>query len=156
MKSVINIGSVNHRCSFTYRDLPPIIPEKYQSGIIHPEEDVFMHDNMKKPPVSREVAPAGVYDIDKLRFQCRAIGVIPNRSNRQRCRRALDLLNHGSIAFDYSDQDFDFFWVNSRNSPNIVYRVCKNGHLECSCTEALKGDQCEHQMAVLFYIAKRE
>ena len=115
-----------------------------------------MNNNTTTPPVSREVAPAGVYDTDKLRIQCRAIGVIPKRSNIRRCRRALDLLNHGSVTFDHSDQGFDFYGVNSQTYPDTVYRVRKNGRLECNCPDALKGNQCKHQMAVLFYIAKRE
>ena len=109
---------------------------------------------MKKPPVSREVAPAGVYEIDKLRIQCRAIGVTPNRPNIRRCRRALDLLNYGSVTFDCSDQDFEFYWVKSRTYPDTVYRVRKNGHLECNCPDASKGNQCKHQIAVLLYIAQ--
>ena len=115
-----------------------------------------MNGNMNRPPVSREVAPAGVYDTDKLRLLCREIGVIPNRRNLRRFRRALDLLNHGSVTFDYSDQDFDFYWVNSQTYPDTVYRVRKNGHLECNCPDALKGNQCKHQMSVLLYIAKRK
>ena len=115
-----------------------------------------MNSNTNPPPVSRDVAPAGVYEIDKLRIQCRAIGVIPKRSNVRRCRRALDLLHHGSVTFDYSDQDFDFYWVNSQTYPDTVYRVRKNGHLECDCPDALKGNQCKHVMAVLFYIAKHK
>ena len=115
-----------------------------------------MDDNRNKPPKSRKVAPAGVYDTDELRIQCRAIGVTPKRSNIRRCRRALDLLNHGSVTFDYSDQDLNFYWVNSQTYPDTVYRVCKNGHLECDCPDALEGNQCKHQMAVLLYIAKHE
>ena len=115
-----------------------------------------MDDNRNKPPKSSKVAPAGVYDTDELRIQCRSIGVTPKRSNIRRCRRALDLLNHGSVTFDYSDQDLNFYWVNSQTYPDTVYRVCKNGHLECDCPDALKGNQCKHQMAVLLYIAKHE
>ena len=115
-----------------------------------------MNDNTKKPPMSRGVAPAGVYDTDKLRIQCRAIGVIPNRPNTRRCRRALDLLNHGSVTFNYSDQHFDFYWVNSQTYPDTVYRVRKNGRLECNCPDALKGNQCKHEMAVLLYIGEHK
>ena len=111
---------------------------------------------MRKPPASRGVAPTGVYDIDKLRSQSRAIGISPKRSNLRRCRRALDLLNYGSVTFDHSDRNLDFYWVNSQTYPDTVYRVRKNGHLECNCPDALKGNQCKHQMAVLLYIAERK
>ena len=113
-----------------------------------------MDDNTKKPPKSSGVAPAGVYDIDELRLQCRMIGVIPKRSSIRRYRRALDLLNHGSVMFDCSDQHFDFYRVNSQTYPDTVYHVRKNGSVECNCPDALKGNQCKHHMAVLLYIAK--
>ena len=114
-------------------------------------KDIVMNNNMRRPFKSREVAPAGVYDIDELRTQCRAIGIIPQRSNIRRVRQALDLLKHGSVAFDRSDRTHEFYWVDSQTFPDTVYYVRKNGRLECNCPDASQGNQCKHQIAVLLY-----
>ena len=114
-------------------------------------KDIVMNNTMKRPLKSREVAPAGVYDVDELRTQCRAIGVSPIRSNIRRVRQALDLLKHGSVAFDHSNQTHEFYWVDSQTYPDTAYRVRKNGRLECSCSDGSQGHQCKHQIAVLLF-----
>ena len=107
------------------------------------------------PPVSRPVAPTGVYDVDQLRLQCRAIGIIPNRPNLRRCRRAIDLLNHGGVIYRLQDQDFDFYWVESQTYPDLVYSVRVDRHFctECDCPDASNVNRCTHQIAVILYIA---
>ena len=110
-----------------------------------------MNNNMERPPKSSDVAPTGVYDVDELRTQCRAIGISTQRSNIRRVRQALDLLNHGSVAFDHGDQTNEFYWVDSHTHPDTVYRVRKNGRLECNCSDASQGNQCKHQIAVLLF-----
>ena len=110
-----------------------------------------MNNNMRRPPKSRDVAPTGVYDVDELRTQCRAIGITPQRSNMRRVRQALDLLKHGSVVSDHSDQTHESYWVDSQTQPDTVYRVRKNGRLECNCPDAFHGNQCKHQIAVLLF-----
>lgn len=114
-------------------------------------KDIVMNNNMRRLPKSRDVAPTGVYDVDELRTQCRAIGITPQRSNMRRVRQALDLLKHGSVAFDHSDYTHEFYWVDSQTQPDTVYRVRKNGRLECNCSDASQGNQCKHQIAVLLF-----
>ena len=128
-----------------------------------------MNGNIIHPQVSSEIAPIGVYDLDTLRNECKAIGIEPTRPNIRRIRRAIDLHQNGCISPFHND-DFDAFYVGSQTEAGKGYTVLP--HSGCNCPDAQRLSQdfgeadsysaawnrinqsavrCKHEMAVLLY-----
>ena len=112
--------------------------------------------------------PAGVYDLDTLRTECKAIGVEPTRPNIRRIRRAIDLHQSGAVRL-FGDPEADSFIVRSQTEDKSYIVLPHSG---CNCPDAkrLSADfgevdsysaswerinqsqvRCKHEMAVALF-----
>ena len=133
-----------------------------------------MNGNTTHPQVSSEIAPTGVYDLDTLRRECKAIGIEPTRPNIRRMRRAIDLHQHGAVRPFYSDKADGYFFVHSQNDSDTCYSVLPKSGCSCPDAKRLSEDfgeadsysaawtrinqsavRCKHEMAVLLWKEQR-
>lgn len=134
-----------------------------------------MNGNITHPQVSSEIAPVGVYDLDTLRSECKAIGIEPTRPNIRRIRRAIDL--HQSGAVEPWPNHPDNFYVDSQTEADKCYVVLRSSGCHCpdaqrmteeftgyppthpkgvSCVRIMDSRiRCKHEMATMLYQEQR-
>lgn len=136
-----------------------------------------MNSNTSTPHLSTANAiPTGVYDLDTLRTECKAIDVEPTRPNIRRIRRAIDL--HQSGAVEPFPNHPNSFYVKSQTEADKCYVVLKSSG--CHCPDAIRMTEeftghppthpdgvscrrisdsrirCKHEMATMLFDEQRK